>query len=75
MWRPSRENRAVTPEPSEVTLENPGQENRTEQDEQRRNMEGRQLSGACHEREGPAGSEVRESLDDEGRKIAHPLKI
>ena len=56
-------------------MENPGQENRTEQDEQRRNMEGRQLSGACHEREGPAGSEVRESLDDEGRKIAHPLKM
>ena len=47
----------MTPDPSEVTLENPGQENKTEQDERRRSVEGGQLSGAGHKREGPSGSE------------------
>ena len=63
----------MTPDPSEVTLENPGRENKAEQDEQR-SVEGGQLSGAGYRREGPAGSEVRETQDGEGRKIAHPLK-
>ena len=52
MWRPSHENRAVTSEPSEVTLENPGQENRTEQDEQRY---GRTAAKRCMSQERGAG--------------------